>query len=173
MKQETANLGLVLLGALTLITLVFYTYWTWRMQKAVAAQARELNHQIKLSIMPAFTVELVDMPSPKLKLYNAGNGTAINIEIGKVSFPNIKHQIIFEKVALLLPKKDIVVGYTSYDFEGKVELNLLWKLDEKKAEDEVYDLVIDFEDIEGTKYRQIISMGKGGIKPNPVRSVVI
>ncbi len=181
MKQETANLWLVfltigslLVAVVTLAILSWYAFQTWKMQKAVTKQSKELNRQIGLSVRPAFTSEFVKAPDTRLKLHNVGNGIAINIRFEPIKFPwsgNVEAieppRLAFESVPLLQPGETILVPHGTYAFGGERPQNFLRRLEE--PEGKVYELKIRFRDIEGTESMQSIFFEKDGARPAAVK----
>jgi hypothetical protein len=75
--SEVLNLIIALATVASVIILYFYTKYTYRMQKAVEEQAKELVRQRQLSILPLLVIEVGDNI---LLIKNVGNGTAINIK---------------------------------------------------------------------------------------------
>jgi hypothetical protein len=157
-------LNLVVL-TLTLGAVVWYTWITRRMQQDVANQVRELVHQRRLSIMPALVARV---SGSSFELTNIGNGTAINIKINRVDlpFPTLKNSYItFQEIFLLHRGETCTVPYEEY-LEGAkfdIEFGGLAHIDEKYAHGRV-SIPIEFQDIEGNLYRQIVQMGKGGYR---------
>lgn len=181
MKQETANIWFIVVGLVNVIALLFYSFQTWKMQLAVTNQSKDLSHQVKLSILPAFVVEFVNDPDLQVQLRNVGNGAAIDILPDEVVFHWVNEnakvfeplKIAFDKVTLLRTGEDVTMKHTSYGLTGSEMENrsLVSRLTEECAGDKVFELKVHFRDIEGTEYKQTIFMGKGGIRPTVVESV--
>src|SRR5438552_13701609 len=85
----TVNAGLLLA---TLIVLVLYTFYTYRMQKTARDQTEELIRQRKLSNLPAFIALAVDpRQSNRIRLHNIGKGVALNVTCDDVHVPSDAH----------------------------------------------------------------------------------
>jgi hypothetical protein len=163
-KMVMAILNLIVL-TLTLGALVAYTVITHRMQKAVAAQVREIVRQRRLSIMPALVARV---SGDKFEVTNIGNGLALNIKIArtKIPFPSFHNSYYeFEEVFLLRPSETSAVLYEEYFEGGKQEKGFgdLVHIDEPYAHDKVI-VPIRFQDLDGNTYGQTLIMGKGGYK---------
>lgn len=146
------------------------------MQRAVTNQSKELNHQIRLSITPAFGVEFVGSPD-RLQLRNIGNGTAMDLRPDKIVFywsdekarEIIPPEIRFGRIPFLRAGEEANMEHVSYAFGSEKEnRNFVSRLTEENAGDKVFELKIRFRDIEGTEYKQTIFMGKGGMRPSLV-----
>lgn len=154
-------------------------------------QTKELARQIRLSIMPAFVIQVVkDKKNTNenywgLKMNNIGNGSATNI-----TFDNIVHlhkePTVHVKTAIeVLPvsfmeakKEPIILEYIgkSYNSEGRVSAQpisskMFTEIILEYKKDNPYTLKIAFEDIEGTKYQQEIKIGYRVSIPGQVKEV--
>ena len=147
--------------------------------------------------MPAFAAWLKPdesgSPIHRLYLKNIGNGIAMNVEIARIDFsPSYDDDFlpdadvageeiddyrvskgqsgysVFQPIQILGPNSEQVVksfevirqyGYTGFDF-----LSLI---------DEETPLHIDFQDVEGNKYHQVITRKGGAFAPGPVESQAI
>ena len=164
-------LNLIVL-TLTLGAVIWYTWITRRMQQEMANQVRELVHQRRLSIMPALVARV---NGSSFEITNIGNGTAINIKIGRVELPmpTLKNSYIaFYETFLLHQGETCTVPYEEY-FEGAKFDNKfggLAHIHEKYAHG-IVPIPIEFQDIEGNLYKQIVQMGKGGYKHGFVEPV--
>jgi hypothetical protein len=166
-------LNLVVL-ALTLGVITYYTIITHRIQRTATEQARELIHQRKLSIMPAI-VAGVNTKTDEFELTNIGNGIAINIKIERVDIPfeALKNSYYeFGGVLKLAPEETVSVPYELY-VEGSEEsedVTSLLHIKEGHVKGRVV-VKVNFQDIEGSSYTQTFKMGKGGYEYGFVRSV--
>lgn len=125
------------------VILIFYTYYTWRMQKAVEAQVKELVHQKCLGIMPAI---LVEIKNQILILTNVGNGTALNIVIkpiqqksnSKANSETLEKYVFRVSILRLGEQYSRAIPFNSWD----------------KMEDQIISFVeISFTDILGIEYK--------------------
>jgi hypothetical protein len=154
-------LNLVVL-ALTLGVVAFYTIVTYRIQKIASEQAKELIHQRKLSIMPALVAD-VNARTDQFELANIGNGIAINIKIERVNIPfeALSGSYEFDRVLKLAPKESVSVPYEMYfDGSNMSGLKSLIHIREGQAKGRVV-VKVSFQDIEGNRYTQTFGMGKG------------
>lgn len=180
MKQEIYNLWSFVLGVLTFLALVWYTVKTHQMQQAVDKQANEINRQIKLSIMPAFTARITESNrQPGLVITNIGKGFAINVEFGNIERPlpeilekeGMKNFFWFESIPVIQPNDEVPVIHRHHLLTGVKEGQSLWPLWNGENKNLFYDLRIKFQDVEGTQYSQLISIGKNLSKPGLVVKV--
>lgn len=128
--------------------------------------------------MPAFIFQTVQF-SVIPQLSNIGNGGALNIVISPLSFAsNGERDIhISFKSMVYMPTKDT----SSLELTAKDASNLELTLNDialktacsKKLYEETYDLVVDFQDIEGRAYKQILRMEKAHCRPQPVTAVSV
>ncbi|MGE0886835.1 MAG: hypothetical protein AB7P14_25220 [Blastocatellales bacterium] len=166
-----------IISFLTLVVIYWYTWETRKMQIAVTSQSKEMVRQTRLSIMPAFTVRLVAPTFPKISLINVGNGTAINIEVERLLLPSTyapngdaTSYYYFDKIAFMRPNDEVALTqhlHTSIFRDQFVDsLTSLWRDDENRF----YELVVKFQDLEGSKHSQNISIGLKSSRPSPVKS---
>ncbi len=158
-------LSLVVL-ALTLGAVVWYTFVTRRMQQAVVEQVRELVRQRQLSNMPAFVADVERRDrADYLKLTNIGKGIAINIAIDDViiRYPTLQPgRIEFDSVTMLPASESVLVESREFAVASSEDgdPNSLTFLGPNAHYDT--DVNIRFQDIEGTRYLQTLRMGKNG-----------
>lgn len=156
-------------------------------------QTRELARQIRLSIMPAFVVEVTKNrqiisqdQNWYLKMSNIGNGSATNITFENIIHIHKEPTIYAAKTTIeILPipfmeaKKDPIfleISGESYNAEGKVTAKPIspktfTEIILKYEKDNFCTLKITFEDIEGTKYQQEIKIGYGVSSPGQVKEI--
>lgn len=149
----------------TLIGVFIYAFETYKLRL-------ESQNQTKLSLMP-LPVIFLDK-NDEFKIKNEGNGPMLNVRIEPW---NINITDLF---------RDYTVKFSVSDpniIEAKEEKNLLVSTFEKGKEVEIdlsvhlkpaysnffIPLTVTFEDIQGTRYKQVIEMGKGkmSIKETP------
>lgn len=120
-------------------------------------QTEELRRQITLQIMPAPIVRrhqqspLLD--SAPFELYNAGNGTAFDVQIDPfiVSIDGLNRQCTFQPIAMM---------------ESKSRESLTWTTDSSKVEwktikHQEVNLIVRCHDIEGHQYTRIVRFTLG------------
>lgn len=168
---------------LTLIVVIIYTVLTGRMQQVMA-------RQIKLSVMPAFVLSLIqmnmkdatlDVHTFALQITNIGSGTALNIQLEpillssliekrrKLGEPNIK----FEAIGLMKREDKQLVSHHSYSSDQLINGDFLIDLEDHlgKADNNEISIRIKFQDIEGDQYRQTIRLTRSGCKPSAVELI--
>lgn len=135
------------------IVLIFYTYYTRKMQSSIAQQVNEQNrqtkeliHQRRLGIMPYLIIEI---SNSQLLITNTGNGIALNIEIK--SFKN--NELLnshFEIISKILPKETIgVSGADIIHNDIRNSLELYYGGDETHIIGKIC-----FQDLEGNLYEE-------------------
>lgn len=135
------------------IVLIFYTYYTRKMQSSIARQVNEqtrqteeLIHQRRLGIMPYLIIEI---NNSQLLITNTGNGIALNIEIK--SFKN--NELLnshFEIISKILPKETIgVSGADIIHNDIRNSLELYYGGDETHIIGKIC-----FQDLEGNFYEE-------------------
>jgi hypothetical protein len=184
-------LGL-LISAATLYVIIIYTRETMKMRLAASSQARELTRQIRLSIMPAFTVAFVarnDLalhsfppkePLYYLELQNVGNGLASDIRIEPLvvrhdpsmsveKFPD--GELVFRWVPSLRPSaSERLDSVPSFKRPGDFADLMHW-MQLYGAAGKVFRLVLRFRDIEGSEYTQTLDLSRSDCTPSPVRAL--
>jgi hypothetical protein len=181
MNPNTSALWQIILSAInaalllaTLVVLVFYTKYTYRIQEIARDQTDELIRQRKLSNLPAFIAYPVDpRQSNRINLYNIGKGVALNVRCDDVSVPSELHpdaRIIIPPMAAIKPGQDL---HSGVDFAGLGERN-----ERNRAmnappiahflNDENYVLTVNFFDVEGNGYKQELFMDHGHCAPGRV-----
>jgi hypothetical protein len=162
----------------TLVVLIFYTTYTYRMQQIARDQTDELIRQRKLSNLPAFIAYPVDpRQSNRINLYNIGKGVALNVKCDDVHVPSQLHpdgRIIIPSMAAIKPGQDF---HSGVDFAGLGDRN-----EQNHAmnappianylNDEVYVLTVNFFDVEGNGYNQDLYMNHGKCAPDRVRPLI-
>src|SRR5436853_5123798 len=114
MSPNTAALWQIVFAAInaalllaTLIVLIFYTLYTYRMQRTARNQTEELIRQRKLSNLPAFIALPVDpRQSNRIRLHNVGRGVALNVTCDDVHVPSDDHpdvRIVIPPLAAIKP----------------------------------------------------------------------
>jgi len=199
MSQETAAIVMAILGALgiliTFLTyriIVTYTHETRKMQEAVSKQSEELTHQVKLSIMPAFTIDFVkrrDIGSesilPKeawynLDLLNVGNGVAISIQISPLLVENDPSifgekfsdgELIFKWVASLRPSASERLYSVPSLKDESMAVDLMRWMQIYSAAGKVFKFNVRFQDIEGNWYAQTLNLSRNECTPEPVKAL--
>jgi hypothetical protein len=168
---------------MTLVVVLFYTILTRRMQQVMA-------RQIKLSVMPAFVLSLVQTNMRDvtlgatvfaLHITNIGSGTALNIEVGEVALqilsegrrkigePNLR----FAALGILRRDETAPLKHHSYSAGQLVEEDFMIDLEEQIAKPDGASvcLVMTFQDIEGDKYQQEVRLSRVGCSPSAVRAI--
>jgi hypothetical protein len=190
---ETETLLQALLSAInllvllaTLIVLIFYTRFTYKMQKAVERQAEISNAQIeelirqrKLSNLPAFVAYLAESSiSNRIDLSNIGKGVAFNVKIDDVRVPLDGHpeaRIVLPAVAAIRPEERVHPGlaYAGLGDKDEQARASIGPPIENYMNDQIYDLRVRFLDVEGNSYEQMLHMSSGKCEPQPVRSLAL
>lgn len=166
----------------TFATLILYTKYTYRMQKAIRDQVKiaadqmdELIHQRRLSVMPSFVACPVQpKQSNRINLCNVGKGVALNVIIGDVPIRHESHpeaRVVFPPVPVIKPGEEVHPGlnYAGLGDRGQQNLAMNSPPIENYLNDQAYSLAVKFLDIEGTAYEQTLSMGHGKCEPSPVK----
>jgi hypothetical protein len=185
MKPETAALLQGIIGLLnlflllaTLVVLIFYTTYTYKMQRAAREQTEELIHQRKLSNLPAFIAYPIDpRQSNSIKLYNIGKGVAVNVTCEDVRVPHDLHpeaKIILSPFAAIKPGEDAHSGVHFARLGDSNEQNKAMNAPPivNYLNDQDYVLTINFLDVEGNPYQQGLCMNHGKCVPGPVNSKI-
>lgn len=159
-------------------------------------QTQELTRQIQLSITPAFVIEIkpttygIDkevVVSCEFEITNIGNGTGTNISIEDVPVP-IKDfsngSIKFEALAFSKPQETKRIRTMATCFSQTKEITLKKFNEEEHStyktntfmyetynKEKLYTLRITFQDIEATKYKQEIYIGKNACIPGKVEII--
>jgi hypothetical protein len=162
-------------------------------------QTEELVRLRKLSILPTFAARLQPdqsgTPIHHLYLKNIGVGIAINVEIARIDFitpPNADPSAttetidrvpekkngysVFQPIQSLSPNNEQMVKSFNHpadpDRVGEVIRQYGYTgLDYLSFIDEDTPLHIDFQDIEGNRYHQVITRKGGIFAPSPVKPV--
>jgi hypothetical protein len=163
---------------LTLIALGAYTYYTRRMQQAVAKQAeaaneqtRELIRQRRLSTKPAFIVSVELHETKKaLALHNIGNGAAVNVEVDPILMSKSQSgnaQLEFEKLVHVPPHtagyatmRARYIGKSGESVPAMVFADPLGPFSGFYEGGPALNLTIRFRDVESTKYLQRVALNK-------------
>jgi hypothetical protein len=142
-------------------------------EKALNEQLEELIRQRRLSVMPAFIFH----PPPRNqgsypRLSNIGIGGALNVEVSSLSFAGDGEQdinISFKPIVYMQAKDESHLEMVSNEmFSRGIEGTMLCA---NKLNNETYDLVVNFQDIEGRAYKQIMKIDKAHCIPQPVTAV--
>ncbi|MEK6287334.1 MAG: hypothetical protein AABO57_16455 [Acidobacteriota bacterium] len=175
-NAELISWLMVLIYAATLLVVFFYTRETSKMQRAVAKQADELVHQIRLSIMPAFVLRTA---GASLQIRNIGNGVAINVQIDRLfltpsSNETFTPNILFTRAPFLDRPEWETIKHVEYEGEtvrSRPSVHSGYRDLLLRITENTYMLNIRFQDIEGNPYLQEVSMGKEGCNPGPIKPV--
>jgi hypothetical protein len=164
-------LTLVIL-ALTLGALLWYTIVTRRIQRAMVAQVDELVRQRQLTTMPAFVATIRRRDGDYLELTNIGKGIAVNVTVDDViiRYPTLASGHIEFVPVIRIPAGELALMESMhFVITGSEEgdKNSLTFLGSQAHYDA--DVTIRFQDIEGTKYAQTVRMGKSGYEHGFVR----
>jgi len=174
MNPNTAALWQIVFAAInatlllgTLVMLVFYTAYTYRMQRTARDQTDELIHQRKLSNLPAFIAYPLDPRQPnRVKLNNVGKGVALNVTCDDVRVASDEHpdgRIIIPAVAAIKPGEDIHPGVDFAGIGDGPERNRAMNAPpiNNYLNHEDYVLTVNFCDVEGNRYTQRLRMSHG------------
>lgn len=138
-------------------------------QESLKEQVHQLALQRRLSVMPSLLTYVEASPDGDyLRLFNIGNGIAINISIDPVEvlspiFDSFEPALItFGTILMLNPKGNERVPFSKITSEGlenenENSLDLLTPAAHHNVE-----VHVRFQDIEGNKYIQTTQMGKDG-----------
>lgn len=175
----------------------FYAYVTYRMWRVnekvvllMGAQSNELTHQVKLSIMPALSIEYVRVHGASegqhlermydLVLRNVGNGIATQIRAEPVTVrckefhPDRQFAdgtIAFKWVASLRPGAAERLSYFEEQNGRLHDVELMRFLQQYAAGGEPVQLQFRFNDIEGTEYSQGLRLMHNECYLDPVKSL--
>lgn len=190
MSAETAAFWQVIIGCInllvltaTLVVLIFYTKYTYKMQKAVErqaeianAQTEELIRQRKLSNLPAFiTQPHQDRSSNRIDLLNIGKGVALNVKVQDVRVPHEQYpeaRIVLPAVPAISPGEKVHPGLAYAGLGDRDEQNRAMNTPpvESYLNHQLYTLTVNFLDVEGNEYEQVLEMDRGKCVPRSVRS---
>lgn len=180
---DAVSLWNAIVQTLTLTVVLFYTILTRRMQRVMA-------RQIKLSVMPAFVLSLVQTNMRDvtlgattfvLQITNIGSGTALNIEVGKVLLQSLNEgrrkigepNLQFDALGLLRHDETSPLRHHSYSAGQQVEEDFMIDFEEQITKPCGFgiSLVITFQDIEGDRYQQQVRLSRTGCSPSAVRAL--
>ena len=167
----TINAGLLLA---TLIVLIFYTIFTYRIQRTARNQTEELIRQRKLSNLPAFIALAIDpRQSNRIHLHNVGKGVALNVTYDDVRVPSDDHpdaRIINLPLAAIKPDQALHAGVAFAGLGDRNEQNRAMNAPPivNYLNDEAYVLTVRFFDVEGNRYSQRLRMNQGRCAPERV-----
>jgi hypothetical protein len=187
-RGEFAYLQTIIL-ALTLVTVLWYTIETRRMQKAVAAQVQLSVRQVNLSVLPFFVAYVGDVLVENerdryieaLELENIGNGVALNAKIDSLDidlgedmrqiYPDA--YLSFDPLMSISKRAKVLVTHLSF-VSKEQENNRIPQLDwmhhlKPPGAAKNYEMKIRFMDVLGNRYVQIIHVGKSGSWPDVVK----
>src|SRR5215475_2921037 len=147
-------------------------------EKALNDQLQELIKQRQLSVMPAFTLDLSNPGASNQKLHNIGNGTALNIRLRSEEWNlppltytgnPIRVKPIFYPLNFIPHGENrlCLISNIGEDHSniGKDQGQRLQGAVNEYFRVGSYELYIEFQDIEGTAYKQILRMNKGNCVP--------
>lgn len=189
MSAETAVFWQVMIGCINLLVLIatlgaliFYTRYTYKMQKAVErqaeianAQTEELVRQRKLSNLPAFVATVhEDRSSNRIDLLNIGKGVALNVKAEDVHIPHDQYpeaRIVLPAIAAIKPEERVHPGLAYAGLGDRDEQNRAMNRPpiESYLNHQAYNLTVSFLDVEGNGYEQVLEMNHGKCVPRPVR----
>ena len=95
----------------------------------------------------------------------------MNIVIAPLSFPSSDEQhidVAFKPIVYLMAKEETHLELTGQDMRFGNEYGGWIVPRANKLYDETYELAINFQDIEGRRYKQILKMEKSHCIPQPV-----
>lgn len=179
-KFDFAGAWNSLVQTLILVVIFAYTLSTRKIQLAMV-------RQIKLSVLPSFTLELVQQNTKDpilgistyaLTITNIGSGTALNIEVQpiflhqlrkdrhKVGEPNLK----FKRLGILRRDETAVLEHESFSATERLQEDYMIDFEEQPVggDSVVTDVIIQFQDIEGDNRHQKFRIGTNGFQPLPV-----
>jgi hypothetical protein len=92
---------------------------------------------------------------------NIGPGIAINVSIKNIYFPNEKQTYFcFNPIDMIAPGEEVLVSFEYYLDGKKEDQNFhLWQL-QRGNSSYVAEIIFEFHDIEGNKYKQINRIGQ-------------
>jgi hypothetical protein len=183
----------VLLGTLNLLALWWlltklgrHSKETEKVLKAVTMQTDELLHQVRLSIMPSLVAKIdkterINAEELLLFLWNAGNGSALKVQIdpfrpGIYGIQDSRYEIHFDCIPCIQPgptphevvHKYVLPDYTDdpmYVIKGWAGIQEIQHLNKERP------LRITFQDIEGNEYEQVLRVDYNDCEPEPVRLI--
>jgi hypothetical protein len=170
-----------LVQTLILIVIFLYTLSTRKMQVAMV-------RQIKLSVLPSFTMDLVQqntrdpilgISTYALTITNIGSGTALNIEVQPISLhrlrddrrtvgaPNLK----FKRLGILRRDETSVLEHESFSGTERLQDDYMIDFEEQHIgrDSKTTEVIIEFQDIEGDNHCQRIRIGSNGFQPSAVK----
>ena|SRR5436305_3075680 len=181
MKPDTAALWQIILAAInaglllgTFAVLIFYTIYTYRLQKTAREQTDELIRQRKLSNLPAFIAyPLEQRQSNRISLRNVGKGVGFNITCDDVPVPSESHpegRIIIPPTVAIQPGQDAHSGVNFAGLGDRNEQNRAMNASPivNYLNDQDYVLTVRFFDVEGNGYKQNLRMSHGKCVPHRV-----
>ena len=143
--------------------IIIKKFWT-----AIKQRARKKRKVHREQIAPSLSFFAKEpLPNSEEKgayIKNVGLGRANNIIIEDFHHPKEKDwHFKFQKIAALDPGEEIKVDYDFLVGKQKAfnKYDLLWIFDPEHDHDFIAEIVINFSDIEGNTYNQIIKIGKG------------
>ena len=181
MTPNTAALWQIVLAAInaalllaTVIVLIFYTIYTYRIQRTARDQTEELIRQRKISNLPAFIALAIDpRQSNRIHLHNVGKGVALNVTCDDVRVPSDDHpdaRIIIPPLPAIKPDEALHSGVAFAGLGDRNEQNRAMNAPPivNYLNDETYVLTVRFCDVEGNRYSQRLRMDHGKCAPERV-----
>ena len=165
--------------ALTLGFVARYTVVTDKLQRTAEAQTKELIQQRRLSTMPSLGCTLYTYPAlnddnertllPEVTLRNIGNGWALKIQVA-VYFTGdfAENSMKFDFVEAIKPSEKIKAVGEFIELEHDLIDNIYDYTGQGNCD---YDIVLEFQDIQGALYRQHNKIRKGKFIYDPVKEI--
>jgi hypothetical protein len=181
MNPNTAALWQIILAGInaallfaTLVVLICYTVYTYRLQTIARNQTDELIHQRKLSNLPAFIASPLDpRQSNRISLLKVGKGVAMNVVCEDIHVATNEHpdaRIILPPVPAIKPGQEFHPGVDFAGLGDRAEHNRAMNAPpiENYLNHDDYVLTVNFCDVEGNRYTQRLQMNHGKCAPERV-----
>lgn len=169
----------------TFVAIVWYTIETRNMQVAVSRQTDEVASQTRLSVLPAFLIEIgfrpfrpddVDEDLNEYYLLNIGKGVALNIQINRRGTPELSYPnatITFERTLCIQPAERKKVSHAEdlgQPSKDHPPVDLITQIEKgEQRHINPFDYDIEFDDLLGNRYLQVLQMSEEGCVPRRIK----
>ena len=151
----------ITISFLTFVAVIWYTYETYKMQRAIA-------HQLDVEVSPYLSLVRVKTDTAgerdKFELKNLGNGTALNISIDDVKLCSEPLIILkFFDIPYLQPNEKSIIHAQNYQDNEPITPGFGVELDEKYS-DNNHEVTLRYFDVLNRQIIQKLTLGKSGLK---------
>jgi hypothetical protein len=144
-------------------------------EEALKAQVEELIHQRRLSIMPGFILYFQQPTDYIPTIMNIGNGAALNVRLEPIPLTGKwEYYLIFlSPISHISRGQEMGFWFDYLSMSGTEDISKTGINEDMDAKQylrtEGYEVTITFNDIEGNKYYQKVTMSAGQCQPQRVK----